>query len=134
MTDSSTTTLGTYLPEVESIYDGEYIHIALRLDLPDGVHIEPHEPDDPFMIPTVVTVHGLDEVAIGYPTPVEKHLGWNDLSLNVLQGRLTFVIIGRPRPNTTVTGGLTYQPCVGGACLPPRTTVWSVPDPASVAA
>lgn len=134
MTDSSTTTPGTFVPEVEYIDDGEEIHIVLRLDLPEGTHIEPHEPTDPFLIPTVVTVNGLDEVAVGYPTPVKKDLGWNGVALDVLEGKLTFVISGRARPGASVGGGLTYQPCVGGACLPPRTAVWSIPTSASVAA
>lgn len=134
MIDSSTTTPGTFVPDVRYVHDGQDIHIVLRLDLPEGTHIEPHEPDDPFLIPTVVTVNGLDEVAIGYPTPVKKDLGWNGVALDVLEGQLTFVVTGKARPDATVSGGLTYQPCIGGACLPPRTTVWSIPNPASVAA
>lgn len=130
----TTTTPGTFVPDVQYVHDGEEVHILLSLDLPEGTHIEPHEPDDPFLIPTVVTVNGLDEVAIEYPTPVKKDLGWNGIALDVLEGQLTFVITGKARPDTAVNGGLTYQPCVGGACLPPRTTVWSIPSPASVAA
>lgn len=131
MTDSTTTTPGTFRPEVDLVRHGDQVHIVLTLALPEGTHIEPHEPDDPFMIPTVLTVHGLDEVEVKYPTPVRKDLGWHDLSLNVLAGHLRFEITGRLVPDTTViTGGLTYQPCIGGACLPSRTTVWSAPaDP-----
>lgn len=117
---------GTFQPEIDVDRTGDDVRIRLTLDLPDGTHIEPHQPDDPFLIPTVVTVNGLDDVRIGYPDPVRKDLGWNDLALSVLQGRVEFVVTGRSRPGTVVTGGITYQPCIGGACLPPRTTVWSV--------
>jgi hypothetical protein len=108
--------------------DDDRARIVLTVDIPDNVHIEPHEPADPFLIPTVVTANGLDDVSVEYPAPTIKDLGWHDAVLTVLQGRLEFVITGRiPHDVSEVAGGLSYQPCVGGACLPPRTTVWSVP-------
>lgn len=107
--------------------DGDRARIVLTVDIPDNTHIEPHEPDDPFLIPTVVTVQGLDDVVVDYPTPVSKDLGWHDATLTVLEGRVEFVVTGRLGDDASiVSGGLTYQPCVGGACLPPRTTVWTV--------
>lgn len=106
--------------------DGDACRITLTVDLPAGVHIEPHEPDDPFLIPTVVTVNGLADPTVTYPRPVRKDLGWNDVSLQVLEGRLEFVVTGTPTSDA-VWGGISYQPCVGGACLPPRTALWSLP-------
>lgn len=119
---------GTFQPEVDVLQDGTHVLITLTLTLPDGTHIEPHEPEDPFLIPTVVTVAGLDGVDVVYPQPTRKELGWNDVALEVLAGRLDFSIRGRVASETNVvTGGLTYQPCVGGACLPPRTAIWTAP-------
>jgi hypothetical protein len=119
--------LGSFPIETAVDRIGDEVRIILTVDLPESTHIEPHEPTDPFLIPTVVTVNGLDDPAVEYPVPVEKDLGWHDTVLTVLAGRLQFAITGRVRTAIDqVTGGLTYQPCVGGACLPPRTTMWSV--------
>lgn len=104
----------------------EHVRIVLEVDVPAGAHIEPHKPTDPFLIPTVVTVNGLDDVEVTYPDPVAKDLGWNDLALMVLEGSLRFIVTGRRGPDVeAVSGGISYQPCVGGACLPPRTVTWS---------
>lgn len=115
--------------------DGDRARVVLFVDIPAGVHIEPHEPSDPFLIPTVVSVDGLDDVQIEYPIPVEKDLGWNDVVLTVLEGPVEFVVTGRVRDQiSSVSGEIRYQPCVGGACLPPRTSPWSVRPPAPVEA
>jgi uncharacterized protein len=107
--------------------------IVLTVDVPDGAHIEPHQPADPFLIPTVVTVGGLDDVTVDYPAPVEKDLGWHDTVLSILEGRLEFTVKGQIPPHTSVvSGGISYQPCLGGACLPPRTALWSVHLPSPV--
>ena len=56
--------------------------------------------------------------------------------LTVLEGRLEFVVTGVLSTTApgTVTGSLRYQRCIGGACLPPTTTAWSVSVPAPIAA
>jgi hypothetical protein len=121
--------IGTIDIEAEVIDTADETRIVLTVDLPDGTHIEPHQPQDPFLIPTVVTVHGLEDVTITYPEPVLVDLGWNDIELTVLTGHLEFQIVGHRTQGQPITGGVTYQPCVGGACLPPRTSVWAL-DPA----
>lgn len=106
----------------------DHVRVTLRVTLPDGVHIEPHQPTDPYLIPTVLAVEGVEDLAITYPRPVVKDLGWNGLALTVLEGALDFVVTGRvPADTTHLTGTLAYQPCVGGACLPPRTVNWEAP-------
>lgn len=107
---------------------GDDVRLAVTVTLPDGVHIEPHRPADPYLIPTVLDVEGLEDVSIEYPSPVVKDLGWKGLTLGVLQGAVPFVITGRvPTATTHLNGTLTYQPCIGGACLPPRTVAWAAP-------
>lgn len=107
--------------------DGDRVALALTVDLPDGVHIEPHEPADPYLIPTVVTVDGLDDVEVAYPEPTVKDLGWAGATLTVLQGRIVFEVTGRFGDLDRISGTLRYQPCIGGACLPPRTIAWEAP-------
>lgn len=124
--------------EVTPVTDitNEQVRIVLQVEVPTGVHIEPHDTADPFLIPTVVTVNGLDDAEVAYPDPVAKDLGWNEVALMVLEGPLRFVITGRRRREVeVVSGGISYQPCLGGACLPPRSVTWSVPlTPATVGA
>ena len=104
------------------------VWLILTVDLPAGVHIEPNQPAEPYLIPTVLEVEGLCEVTIEYPAPVVKDLGWKDLTLTVFEGTLEFIVWGRVRQDTThIRGTLSYQPCVGGACLPPRTVPWMSP-------
>lgn len=112
----------------EAEQSGNLVRLRLTVDLPTGVHIEPHEPTEPFLIPTVLDVDGLSEVTIDYPAPTVKDLGWNDATLTVLEGTLEFVVTGRvPAGTNRISGTLQYQPCIGGACLPPRTTRWESP-------
>ena len=107
---------------------GDLVRLTLTVDLPAGVHIEPHEPAEPYLIPTVVEVDGLSDVTIGYPAPTIKDLGWKGVTLTVLEGTLEFVMTGRVQAGSDwISGTLHYQPCVGGACLPPRTTRWQSP-------
>lgn len=107
---------------------GDDIRVTLTLDLPEGAHIEPHVPAEPNLIPTILEVAGLTEVTIEYPEPVVQDLGWRGLTLTVLQGSVSFVVSGRAVPGCDeLTGTLHFQPCVGGACLPPRTVVLQAP-------
>ncbi len=107
---------------------GDVVEVFLTVDLPDGAHVEPHQPAEPYLIPTVLDVDDLEDVSVQYPSPVVKDLGWKDLRLTVLEGRLTFRVRGRVKVGADrVVGTLSYQPCVGGACLPPRTVRWESP-------
>lgn len=122
--------LGNFAIAGEADRVGDRARISLRLDLPEGVHIEPHQPSDPFFIPTVVTVEDITDVTVNYPTPVEKNLGWKDSVLTVLEGMVEFIVHGTVADDAEViTGTIRYQPCIGGACLPPQVTAWSVALP-----
>jgi hypothetical protein len=123
-----------FVVRAEAERSEDTVEVTLTVDLPPSVHIEPHLPVDPYLIPTVLDVEGLDEATVAYPEPVVKDLGWNDVTLTVLEGTLVFVVRGRLRSGIDrVRGTLRYQPCVGGACLPPRTIVWESPVVGSTA-
>jgi len=107
---------------------GDATRVTLTVELPAGTHIEPHRPDDPYLVPTVLEVEDLDDVAVDYPEPVVRNLGWDGLTLTVLEGAVDFVVTARvPDSARRIRGTLRYQPCVGGACLPPRTVPWEAP-------
>ncbi|HEX6339370.1 MAG TPA: protein-disulfide reductase DsbD domain-containing protein [Jiangellaceae bacterium] len=106
----------------------DLISLTLTVDLPPEVHLEPHQPSEPYLIPTVLDVDGLRDVKVDYPTPTVKDLGWQDITLTVLEGTLQFGVTGRASAGLErISGTLHYQPCVGGACLPPRTIRWHSP-------
>lgn len=112
----------------EAEQSGDLVRLTLTVDLPTGVHIEPHQPTEPYLIPTVLDVEGLSDVTVDYPVPTVKDLGWNGVTLTVLEGTLEFVVTGRvPAGTNRISGTLSYQPCIGGACLPPRTMRWESP-------
>lgn len=104
------------------------VELTLDLYIPEGTHLEAHEPPDPFLIPTEVDFDGLEVIAVSYPEPTEKDLGLGGPALQVYEG--TVSITARGRTDETVefaSGTVRYQPCVGGACLPPREQEWRTP-------
>lgn len=116
-----------FVVRTQAEVSGDMIEVTLTLDLPPGVHIEPNQPAEPFLVPTVLDVD-LGDVTVVYPSPIIKDLGWRGAALTVLEGSLTFLVRGRVQAGMDrVRGTLSYQPCVGGACLPPRTVPWESP-------
>jgi hypothetical protein len=117
-----------FVVRTEADRAGDAVRVILTVELPKGVHIEPHVPTEPTLIPTVLEIAGICGVAIEYPEPVVKDLDWRGLTLTVLQGSLRFVVSGRLQHGIdAMTGTLRYQPCIGGACLPPRTVAVQAP-------
>jgi hypothetical protein len=111
---------------VASSRSGERATVRLTTVLPPGVHIEPHQPAEPNLIPTVVETDGLADLRVTYPPPSRRSLGWNDVELQVLDGEVTFELEGVPTgADGWLSGTLRFQPCIGGACLPPRTVEWT---------
>lgn len=103
----------------------EKIEVQLALDIPERVHIEPHEPPEPWLIPTVVDFGDIEVTHVSYPEPEEKDVGLPGGPMPVYHGRVTVTAEGRIDEHLqTVHGTIRYQPCVGGACLPPRTDSW----------
>jgi hypothetical protein len=116
---------GTIAIEPLAYREGSTVEIRLTARIPPGTHIASNEPAEPFLIPTVVEVENLERASITYPPPVEKDLGLSDVVLSVYEGTVTFIVRGESDGATaSVHGVLRYQPCVGGACLPPRTAAW----------
>jgi len=107
---------------------GRSAEVTLTAQIPSGTHIEPHSPAEPNLIPTVVEVEGLEDPTVDYPEPVRKELGFSDMALSVYEGTVRFLVRGQPPPGVEVVRGrISYQPCVGGACLPPRVVEWEAP-------
>lgn len=107
----------------------DHVEVTLELDIPEGTHIEAHEPPDPLLIPTVVEFDDLDVTRVRYPEPSQKDLGFpGQPPLLVYEGRVAITAAGRLDENVDVVHGtIRCQPCVGGACLPPRDQRWQAP-------
>ncbi len=66
-------TLVTTTPEV-TLAAGATTIVSLRVELPAGVHVQAHQPNDPLLIPTVLTVDapaGVTVASVSYPSPAE---------------------------------------------------------------
>lgn len=119
---------GTICVEASARRQDGAVEVTLRLDIPEGTHIEAHEPPDPLLIPTVAHVAVPEATTVSYPEAVEKDLDLPGPPLLVYEGTVTIRARG-PADDTveTAEGTITYQPCVGGACLPPRDHTWRAP-------
>lgn len=102
--------------------------LVVEATVPEGGHIEAHEPPEPFLIPTVLEVSTDEGVTAGpveYPQPEERRFEWSPAVLQVLAGKVRFEVPLRVDPRKQqsrrhVTAHLKYQGCIDGACLPPN--------------
>lgn len=113
----------------------EKVEVKLKLHIPDRAHIEAHEPVEPWLIPTVVNFDDLEVASVSYPEPARKNIGLPSDPMLVYQGRVTITAEGRADESLqAMRGTICYQPCVGGACLPPREDSWAAPIESAVPA
>jgi hypothetical protein len=115
---------------------GDRIRLSLHVRLPEDVHVQAHEPRDPSLIPTVLTVEAppgttVDEVI--YPPATDLTQTGRREPLAVL-GPEFAIGVRLSVPATTagplvVPATLRYQACNAAVCFPPaRATVrWEVP-------
>ena len=118
-----------FVVRTEADRAGDAVRVILTVELPKGVHIEPHVPTEPTPAsPPCSRSPASAGSRWNIRSPVVKDLDWRGLTLTVLQGSLRFVVSGRLQQGIdAMTGTLRYQPCIGGACLPPRTVAVQAP-------
>jgi Thiol:disulfide interchange protein DsbD, N-terminal len=117
--------LGTVSIDASARREGSSVNLTLRVDIPDNTHIEAHEPPEPFLIPTVLEIEDLSDVSVDYPSAEATDIGVPGAELLVYRGTVTIAARGKAdRSIAALKGALRYQPCVGGACLPPRSAGW----------
>jgi DsbC/DsbD-like thiol-disulfide interchange protein len=115
---------------------GSRAELGLRVSLPPEVHVQANQPDDPLLIPTVLTVdvpQGVSVEAISYPQPTEFKQEGRDRALLVLGPSFEIgvrVQIGDDAPAglRTVPVVLRYQACNESVCFPPAraTAAWTL--------
>lgn len=115
---------------------GSTSELVLQVSMPPEVHVQAHQPKDPLLIPTVLTVEappGVRVDAIAYPQPTEFTQSGRPDPLLVLGPR--FDIQVRLAVEEDATDGmrsipvvLRYQACNETVCFPPAraTAAWSL--------
>jgi thiol:disulfide interchange protein DsbD len=126
------------VPVVESdrVHAGTDVRAALRVSLPEGLHVQSNAPRDPSLIPTILTIEppaGITVDEIVYPPSTDlKQLG-QDQPLAVFErefpigARLTLPP-GLPAGDLSIPLHLRYQACDATVCYPPATAdaQWSL--------
>ncbi len=126
----------TAVVETASVRPGETVRLSLKVRLPAHVHVQAHEPLDPSLIPTVLTVEappGIVVEAITYPPPTELTQAGRRDTLAVL-GPEFAIDVRVVVPGTTAAGDLAvpavlrYQACNDTVCFPPAraTATWAL--------
>lgn len=110
--------------------------VSLRVRLPEDVHVQAHEPRDPSLIATVLTVEappGITVEAVTYPPPTELVQTGRRDPLTVLGPE--FAVDVRLAVGATAPAGelavpvvLRYQACNDRVCFPPAraTATWTL--------
>ena len=118
----------TPLVETAPVRPGETVRLSLKIRLPEHVHVQAHEPRDPSLIPTVLTVE-----AITYPPPTKLSQAGRRETLAVL-GPEFAIEVRIVVPGTAAAGDLAvpavlrYQACNDTVCFPPAraTATWAL--------
>ena len=99
----------------------------VTIEVPEGCHIESHDPREPLLIPTVLGVEAPKGIAAGevaYPEGVERTFDWSPAVLRVYRGtfELSAPVKVEPRASpgsVAVLARLSYQGCTESLCLMP---------------
>ena len=109
------------------------LRVPVSIRIRRGYHINSSQPNDPYLIPTVLTWDDapLRVGSITYPPPEEVRYEFSDKPLSVYSGRVeivtTFEVSGVPSGAGKLSGSFRFQACNDEACLPPRTRPVTVP-------
>jgi thiol:disulfide interchange protein DsbD len=116
-----------------SIRPGEAFKLALVTTIRPGFHINSHEPEDEFLVPTVAefdAAEGIGWEPVFYPIPVWESLTFSEKRVSVYQGTVSMIVVGKvnedlPPGQISLSGRLRYQPCDDKACYMPETVEFS---------
>lgn len=127
------TTLDTIIPTITTRLEPQRLpapgrsQFVATVDIPPGVHIQSHDPTEPFLIPTRLNLDPTADITfapVEYPTPDAQRFDWTPVQLAVYRGTVQFVVPITIAPTRedgaiTITGYLRYQACTDSLCLPP---------------
>jgi DsbC/DsbD-like thiol-disulfide interchange protein len=123
-------------PSEVTLAAGSTTVVSLRVELPAGVHVQAHTPNDPMLIPTVLTIDapaGVTVTSVSYPPPAELRQAGRAEPLLVL-GPVFEISVTLAAADDTSSGMrsvpavLRYQACNDEVCFPPArvTSAWTL--------
>ena len=112
----------------DKIQAGRRVSAALIVDIPDGYHVNAHEPISRFALPTKIDVQVPDGYKLGpisYPRAVVRNFSFTDERLGVYEKhaviKFSLVIPASERQRTiTLKAILNFQSCSSEVCFPPK--------------
>jgi thiol:disulfide interchange protein DsbD len=123
--------------ERDGVAAGSEIQVAIRVALPETMHVNANQPRDPSLIPVVLTVDppdGLTVLELVYPEPYElEQIGAPEPLLvydyEFVIGVRLVVDVDVPAGDLTIPASLRYQACDDRMCYIPGTvaTEWTLP-------
>jgi thiol:disulfide interchange protein DsbD len=122
-------------PEANTVARGGTVAIAVTATIESGWHVNAHEPNQPFLKPTVLTVtvpEGVRVEPINYPAPEQHPFAFaGGATLPVYQGKLELrtaihVPANFAAGQLRVAAELQYQACDDSTCLRPTSATSAV--------
>jgi DsbC/DsbD-like thiol-disulfide interchange protein len=112
---------------VERVAAGSSVQVAVRVTLPEGVHVNANKPRDPSLIPIVLTVErpaGVTVTEIVYPAPIDLEQQGALEPLAVYEREFRIAVVLRMAKDLTpgeivVRARLRYQACDERTCYIP---------------
>jgi len=126
----------TPLVATDGAHAGGDARIALRVSLPDGLHVQSDKPRDPTLIATAIVVEppaGITVAEIVYPRPTDLAQAGQSQPLAVFEqsflvGARIAIDRAAPAGDIIVPARFRYQMCDAASCYPPATalTRWTL--------
>ena len=123
------------LTETDGVHPGDPARAAVLVTVPEGWHVNAHEPLDEFLVATSLSLTqpaGFTAVETVYPEPDEFRFSWSDEVILVCGGTFTIgVAVAIPedlQPGTVIVKGVVqYQACNDATCAAPTTLDFEIP-------
>lgn len=127
----------TIIPSTEKLQPGKSNRIAIELNIYEPWHINSDNPEEDYLIPTVISFDQTETVTFGrisYPKADIKTFDFSDDPLTVYEGTVhAFTTVTIPpdySPETVkITGRVSYQACNDQSCLAPDEVTFSAEFP-----
>ena len=112
-------------PNVDTTWRVDGKDLVLSVTLERGWHVNAHDPDRPYLIPTSLDVDPPGDAGIAeirYPEPVVHSLAFApDVKLRLYEGSFPVRVRLKDGAPKHLDARLTSQACNDETCLPPRT-------------